>query len=330
MPTNASVTDDTFATDDNENAATSTSVDNITLALSSKIATHQSSMATFDSPHSAAMSEESTPTSASSNPSLFAKLPGELRNRIYRAYFEESKSQREHTIDIKKAVPTFLNLLHTDRMIRSEAASIFFKEFLSIDRFFAAAPANMESALKSRIQSICALAAIHGTNLPLSITVQESLAGDAYYLPNMRSDFLGELMRFITNETNEWFARSTGSKQPEEGTHASCDQSVCPENMVHSSRRYRIERLHPNTASSQWSQWRSLAQQHNAAIAATNQHVHNQQLLSLQGAHQPIQRSADFLRVEVPLAELDWSKFERSVMGAYKRFQAPRWVPEGR
>ncbi|GAB7335419.1 hypothetical protein MBLNU13_g07790t1 [Cladosporium sp. NU13] len=43
--------------------------------------------------------------------------------------------------------------------------------------------------------------------------------------------------------------------------------------------------------------------------------------LGLQGAYQPIQKGADFLRVEGPLTELDWSKFEWSFVGVHKRMQ---------
>lgn len=321
---NETVIADTPAITEDDIAA-SASVDNTSRVLKSNPITPEPSTATLTCQHPVAVSEEATPISVSNNLPLFTKLPGELRNRIYRAYFEDFVRQREYTINIRKAAPTFLNLLHADHMIRSEAVSIFFKEFLSVDSFFV--PANLEGAIKLRIRAICALVAIHGISLPLSITVQQRTVDETGHMPNMRSDFVGKLMRFLTGETNEWFARSTDPKKPEEQTHLPSHPSVRPESMVHSSRRYRIERLQPDAASSQR---RALLQQNTVFNATANQHVHSQQFLGLQGAHQPDQESNDFLRVEGPLAELDWSKFEWNVFGAYERWQAPPWVHRGR
>ena len=115
----------------------------------------------------------------------------------------------------------------------------------------------------------------------------------------IRSDFVGKSMRYMTNETNEWFARTAGS-----------------ESVVHSSHRYRIERLHPDAASLGWM---ATMQQNDPLNVAANQHVHAQQFLGLQGAYQPIREGADFIRVEGPLVELDWRKFEWSPAGAHKR-----------
>ena len=288
LNTNAAVIGDRLVAADG-NAAVSPSVKHIATALMSTVATHESPTATLTGQRPGAVSEEQEAASANNNPSLFAKLPGELRNRIYRLYFEDSARQRKHTMDIKKAAPTFLNLFHTDHMIRSEATSIFFKEFLSIDSFFA--PMNLEGAIMSRLKSICALAAIHKINLQLSITVQESIVGEAIHVSSVRSDFVGKLMRFITSETNEWFARSTDLNKPEEGTHPPSDQSMRLESMAHSSHSYRIERLHPDATSVQWMP----ELQRNAGGV---HHIHGQQFLGVQGAYQPIRDGADFLRVE--------------------------------
>jgi hypothetical protein len=317
--TDAAVSEDNSATATaGGDAAASTSASNI--ALMPNVATHQCSTATLSSQQPGATSEEHATESADKNLSLFAKLPGELRNRIYRAYFEDSARQRKHTMDIRKAAPTFLNLFHTDRMIRSEATSIFFKEFLSIDSFFV--PDDLEIAIKSRIKSICALIAINGMNLPLSITVQECIVAGTHYLREFRSDFVGKLMRFITNETNEWFARSGISKIPEEGTDPPSDHSMRLDSVIHSSHRYRIKRIHPDAADTRW-----LGP---ILLKAADQHVHVQQFLGLQGAYQPIRKGADYLRVEGPLTELDWSKFEWSSAGAYKRSRRRARVYNGR
>lgn len=138
---------------------------------------------------------------AHESPSLFAKLPGELRNRIYRAYFDMFLEERETSavardeflrmivqelqgranniwqkttkvnekvVDIMKTLPPYLKLLHTDHMIRSEAGSIFDKEYLSIDCF--ATICDLQGDMWARIRAICDLVAIRNVSLPLSIT----------------------------------------------------------------------------------------------------------------------------------------------------------------
>lgn len=163
-------------------------------------------------------------TPARVSPSLFAKLPGELRNRIYRAYFDmfaEEKEQStiardaffsmygeerlkmsadimqksaevtEKAANIKKTLPPFLNVLHTDHMIRSEAGSIFDKEYLSIDRF--ASECDLPGDMWARIRSICALVAIRNVSLPLSITCTKRASGT--YTPQRL--FLNVILRII-------------------------------------------------------------------------------------------------------------------------------------
>ena len=243
--TNAAVVKDSLSAADGA-AAILTSVHKITLALTMDAATHKPSTAALTSQQTGTANEEHGVASANTNPSLFAKLPGELRNRIYRAYFEDSARQRKHTMNIKKAAPTFLNLFQTDRMIRSESTSIFFREFFSVDSSFA--PQDLEAAIMLRIKSICALVGVHDVELSLSITVQESSVHGALYNAGVRSDFVGKLMRFVSNETNEWFTSSTRPHQAEERRSPHPSHDLRSEKRVHSSQSYRIERLHPSDA----------------------------------------------------------------------------------
>lgn len=57
------------------------------------------------------------------------KLPGEMRNMIYRHYFD-SFDMENMPGDLHK-LQTCLNILHSSRAVRSEAATIFYKEYLA-------------------------------------------------------------------------------------------------------------------------------------------------------------------------------------------------------
>lgn len=106
-----------------------TSVEKITSAASydTKAAPSDGSADTSPASEEKAVAAEAAPST-----SLFAKLPGELRNRIYHLHFgnfhemwKTYYGQQSYRY-LKELAPWFLNLLHTDRMVRSEAGSIFF------------------------------------------------------------------------------------------------------------------------------------------------------------------------------------------------------------
>jgi hypothetical protein len=59
------------------------------------------------------------------------RLPGELRNAIYREYFNSVSSQDlENRNDRLHALQPSLEILHTNRQLRSEAGSIFYDEYV--------------------------------------------------------------------------------------------------------------------------------------------------------------------------------------------------------
>jgi hypothetical protein len=379
--TNAAEVEHNLAVADKD-PATSVSVNKITLALESDVATHQPSTATFTSQQSDAASEENAAVSADSNPSLFAKLPGELRNRIYRAFFEDFREQKKKTLDVKKTAPTYLKLLHTDRMIRSEASSIFYKEHFCVDNFIALMP-DLESAMESRIESICELVAFRDIHMPISIIVQEMVPLQTKKLRQMPyawddsfgSNFLHKLSRFIATRTREAFVYTTGPKQLWNAMHPLADHIVYVGSKVHVGPRYRIERVDPDATLSHeqrraqhqqyeeqlaqqgrlrherlvrhWQQYDSSqspagqVQRRLAEYAAQRAHrmglpqaprgqglLQGEQGQVAKAATQVSQRprrqtgqerldqqletheSAEFLRVEGPLAELDWIMFE--------------------
>ena len=65
------------------------------------------------------------------SPFPLTRLPGELRNTIYREYFNSVNTwDKGRTNDRLHAVQPCLNILHTSRQVRSEAASIFYEEYV--------------------------------------------------------------------------------------------------------------------------------------------------------------------------------------------------------
>lgn len=268
--------------------------DDATLTVQPDAATIASSAATLigQDATSAILQHSTTPSPASTKSSLFADLPGELKNRIYRAYFEDFRQQKESNVDIKKTAPPYLNLLHTDRMIRSEASSIFLKEHLCSDSFFRSM--DIEGAMKSRIESICALVAIHDIHLPISITVREILTEQDLFLREIvpfargysivRRDFVDKLVQFIAGETHESFVCNASSNKSEEGRHHAPSHDKTSGSKVHVNYRYRVEHGKSYDVSQ-----KRYAQLRPWAV-----------------------NSSDFLRVVGPLAELDWRRFKWS------------------
>jgi hypothetical protein len=313
-------------TDSLATAIDSICVNNIRLALKPNVATHESSTAALAHRRSDASSEEHAAGSADSSPSLFAKIPGELRNRIYRAYFEDFREQKKKTLNIKKTAPAYLNLLHTDRMIRSESSSIFFKERFCIDSFFALKE-DLEHAMESRIKAICTLVAVHDIHLPISITVQEMISVHAWMFRQLpwawddfvRRSFVDELARFIANRTREVFVCRTGSQQqPQDPGNFPNGHMVYVGRKVHVSPRYRIERVDPDAAITP-QQKLEQEQQHNELLQVLGMIAQEQRWEVLHGRHpgdeqlhQELEEleSAEFLRLEGPLAELDWNNFQ--------------------
>lgn len=252
----AVIEDDSATAPAGGDAAASTSVNNIAPTLMSNVETHQCSTATFTGQQSGVVSEEHAADSADSNPSLFAKLAGELQNRIYRAYFEDFPVQKKNNLDIRKTILTYLNVLHTDQMIRAEASSIFFKEYFCCDSFVASMY-DLEVTLEFRIKAVCALVAIHNVHLPISVNVQEMISVHEKlvrqlpltWLDDERRDLVNRLVRFIADGTREVFVCRIGPQEQLEGPEDSpYEHMVYVGRKVHVSPNYRIERVDPDAA----------------------------------------------------------------------------------
>lgn len=286
--TKTAVVDDSLAAAGGR-ASASNSANNATLALKSSVTTHLSPTTTSTSQHSDLASEEHAAASASSGPSLFAKLPGELRNRVYRAYFEDFREEKKKTLDIKKTAPAYLKLLHTDRMIRSEASSIFYKEHFCVDSFIALTE-NLESAMEWRIESICELVALRDIHMPISITVQEMVPVQVKMLRQLpyewndwaRSNLFNKLTQFIGTRSREVFLCRTGLQQLGGFRHPMWNHIVHVGSKAYVGPRYRVERVDPDAALS--------PQQRRARHQHYEQDLQQQRKLAQQELQQNLQR----------------------------------------
>lgn len=105
------------------------------------------------------------------NSSPFLKLPGEIRNRIYRRYFEDFDEQMSCRFAYSKSKmwPNFLALMHTNRMVRSESGSVFYKEVAPFHSFTCPADQPIEAVMLTRIRDVCSLIFIRDAHMRISI-----------------------------------------------------------------------------------------------------------------------------------------------------------------
>lgn len=108
-------------------------------------------------------------TTIASSP--FLKIPGGLRNRIYRLYFEGFEEQMDRRFPYSKIKMSlnYLALMHTNRMIRSEASSVFFKEVAPFHSFTCPTDQPIEAVMLTRIRDVCSLVSIRDAQIRLSI-----------------------------------------------------------------------------------------------------------------------------------------------------------------
>jgi hypothetical protein len=122
-------------------------------------------------PASEELTMNTTETTSTNTTSPFLILPGELRKRIYRLYFEDFEEQmsRRFTYRKSKMSPNFLALMHTDREVRSEAGPIFYKEFASFHSFSCPIDQPIEAVVLSQIRDVCSLISIRDEQMRISI-----------------------------------------------------------------------------------------------------------------------------------------------------------------
>jgi len=108
-------------------------------------------------------------TTITSSP--FLKLPGEIRNRIDRFYFEDFDEQMScrFAYNKSKMSPNFLALMHTNRMVRSEAGSVFYKEVAPFHSFTCPTDQPIEAVMLTRIRDVCSLISIRDAHMHISV-----------------------------------------------------------------------------------------------------------------------------------------------------------------
>lgn len=170
---------------------------------------------------------QSTSTSPASEPSIVAtesitkspleRLPGELRNRIYRAYFDLSTKERKEKPDLRATAPSFLPLLHTSHRIRSEAGSIFNKERLCNVRLVTNSKTEHISQSYEefwlRVKCVCALVAIRDIHSRISVTCTMRAPADIKFNTRLLIWSLN-LGQFISQQKDLKMVRSPLSTEP--------------------------------------------------------------------------------------------------------------------
>jgi len=161
----------------------------------------------------------------------------------------------------------------------------------------------------------------------MSITVQEMATVHDYMLRQLplawedsnRCNLVDGLERFIANRTREVFLYHTGpQQQPEDPGDSPLGHMVYVGRKVYVSPRYRIERVDPDAAIMP-QQKLAQSQRHGQLLQALATIGQKQLQEALhgpdptdEGLYQELEKlgSAEILRVEGPLAELDWNGFE--------------------
>lgn len=130
---------------------------------------------------------------------FFKKLAPELRELVYRAYFEDFVEAKSKVADIRKTAKTFLGSLHSNRAIRNEAGPMFNKDFLCIDKFTASH--NLEAELWLRIKSACGLVAIRDVHSKMTIACT-TVFKDQDAISRLAS--LGAVTMPLSSATKSW------------------------------------------------------------------------------------------------------------------------------
>ncbi|GAB7335418.1 hypothetical protein MBLNU13_g07789t1 [Cladosporium sp. NU13] len=167
-------------------------------------------------------------TTSTSSP--FLKLPRELRNRIYHHYFEDFEEQMSRRFHYNKSEmsPNFLALMHTNRMLRSEASSIFYREFVPFEQIPFAYQRETLDVVVDHIHALFTLLAIRDRNP--RITGLCSLNENGCISDNecWEAVFSARtLPAFIADETGEAVVSKAFGDRPEEGEEPEEDYIGC-------------------------------------------------------------------------------------------------------
>lgn len=163
--------------------------------------------------------------------------------------------------------PQFLALMHTNREVRSEAGSIFYKEFAPVHSFSCLTDQPIEAVVLTRIRDVCSLISIRDEQMRISIRCTPSWK---------------DHRRSVHDKDDAWrsreivaFARSlwvhlAGNAGPLKSTHRQHSSSSC-------------------------------AAERTVEVRAGEDFLVRYRL-------QNVREDGNFLYVEGPMAEMDWSK----------------------
>ena len=164
--------------------------------------------------------------------SLFARLPGELRNRIYRAYFKNFQDERYELEreTLKNMAPDPLALLQTNRMLRSEASWIFYEEFAPFEQIPFAHQRETPDVVVNRIHALCTLLAMRDVNVRITVLCLMDREGCMSDNECWEAGFSARMIpEFIAEETGEVIVPKSFNDRSteEEGGGEDLDCSIC-------------------------------------------------------------------------------------------------------
>lgn len=193
---------------------------------------NKKAVTSVESVKSPSAGQKDTGDATTDTTSLFAKLPGELRNRIYRAYFEGFQKERYglECETLKDMAPDPIALSQTNRMLRSEASSIFYKKFAPFEKIPFAHQRETPEVVVNRIHALCTLLAMHDVNVRITVLCLLDREGCMSDNECWEAGFSARMLPgFIAEETGEAIVsksfndRSTEDERGEEDL----DCSIC-------------------------------------------------------------------------------------------------------
>lgn len=147
------------------------------------------------------------------------RLPAELRLKIYNCYFEDAENTHASSVSQFKG---FLPLLQSTRLVRSEAAPLFYKEYITCpnlrNRLVFPSTSSEETGLIQRIAALSSLISIYNPSSEFTIAFES--CSDLERLSRAFLEIFIDLMalnarvdrRIIKNYKGMWFGSAPSSQ----------------------------------------------------------------------------------------------------------------------
>jgi hypothetical protein len=218
-----------------------------------------------------------TDTTTIASPPFF-KLPGELRNRIYHLYFEGFEEQMSRGLPYSKSKmsPNLLALMHTNRVIRSEAGSVLYKEIASFDSITCPTDQPIEAVILTRIRDVCSLVSIRDAHTSISISCTPS------WKDYGRTEYRGH-DRWRSREIKAFASRAL----------VQVSQTARPPKLTREEASQWLHGVHAS--------WSSCASNHTHEARTTTGFL-------VKYRDDGVREGENFVLVEGPLAEVNWSR----------------------